>query len=41
VANDGAIIFYLWIANEKLMTPAPDKDSGRGEYGYPISRAAQ
>jgi hypothetical protein len=41
VASHGAIILYLWIAIEKLMTPAPDEGSGRGEYGYPISRAAQ
>jgi len=40
VASDGAIILYLWIAIEKLMT-APDEGSGRSKYGYPISRAAQ
>jgi hypothetical protein len=39
MTRDGTIILYLGIAIEKLMTPAPDENSGRGEYGYCAGKA--
>ena len=34
MADYREIILHLRITIEKLMTPAPDEDSGGGEYGY-------
>ena len=34
VSNDGYIVLNVWIAIEKLVSPAPDEDSGKQKDDY-------